>query len=207
MHQISTMTAAYLLGTLLLAAPGFADIPPPDACASPADVGKACDNAGAQANQPGTCQADTCSKATPDGPMTYECTLCKSELGDGGPPDRGRDAGSSEPAPDAGTKDDPPQQPLPDAATAGHRPQPDKGTAADPSEPNKAPPSGGGKATGGSKASAKPPADTDNNESSSSDDGGCAVSMTPNNSSVAGFAAAFAALGLAVARRRRSQRG
>jgi hypothetical protein len=69
-----------LLGSLLLAAPALADIPPNDACTQ-VELGKACDNAGDAANQPGTCEEDTCRKTTPDGPMSYSCYLCKPRSG------------------------------------------------------------------------------------------------------------------------------
>jgi MYXO-CTERM domain-containing protein len=64
------------LAAALLAAPALADIPPADACMA-ADEGEACDNAGENADQPGICQADTCTRTTPDGPMTYDCYVCK----------------------------------------------------------------------------------------------------------------------------------
>jgi MYXO-CTERM domain-containing protein len=41
-----------------------ADVPPPDLCTSP---GQPCQNAGANANQAGTCMATTCTKTIPDG--------------------------------------------------------------------------------------------------------------------------------------------
>jgi MYXO-CTERM domain-containing protein len=77
------------LAVALLAAPAVADIPPDDACMA-ADVNEACDNAGEDANQPGICRADTCTRATPDGPMTYECFLCKAATeGNGGADNQG----------------------------------------------------------------------------------------------------------------------
>ncbi len=75
--------AGWVLASTLLTAPAFADIPPADACMA-ADEGEACDNAGENADQAGVCQQDTCTRATPDGPMTYDCFLCKVAAGGSG---------------------------------------------------------------------------------------------------------------------------
>lgn len=91
MHQFKLVNASWLLGTLLLAAPAFADIPPLDACDA-AKIGKPCDNAGNQGDQPGTCQKSTCTRATPGGALTYDCFRCQSDpgmAGAGGAPDTG----------------------------------------------------------------------------------------------------------------------
>ncbi len=95
MRALRLIMASWLCGTALLSTPALADIPPPDACLA-ADVGKACNDAviGQATGQPGICQQDTCTRATPDGSMTYECYLCKAQdAGSGG--DSGSSAGSS----------------------------------------------------------------------------------------------------------------
>lgn len=51
-----------------------ADVPPPDACQTD---GKACSNAGPEYNQAGECKQAMCTRATPDGSMTYECLRCE----------------------------------------------------------------------------------------------------------------------------------
>jgi hypothetical protein len=63
----------------------LADLAPPDTCSGGA--GTACNNAGSNADQAGTCVATTCSSSHPneDGGFTttmYSCVLC--ELPDGG---------------------------------------------------------------------------------------------------------------------------
>lgn len=84
------VVSGWVLG-MLLAVPAFADIPPADACVQ-ADEGKACDNAGKNADEPGVCKQDSCTKQTPDGPMTYDCYLCQAKggtAGEGGAPSNG----------------------------------------------------------------------------------------------------------------------
>jgi hypothetical protein len=85
-RKLNIKVTGFALAVALLAAPAFADIPPDDACMA-ADEGEACDNAGENANLPGICRADTCTRATPDGPMTYDCHLCKATAGGGGDDD------------------------------------------------------------------------------------------------------------------------
>lgn len=65
-----------LLGALCLCpVAAGADVPPPDSCST---VGQACQNAvdGGATGLPGTCQASQCTRATPAGPMTYDCNRC-----------------------------------------------------------------------------------------------------------------------------------
>jgi len=92
-RKLNIKVTGFALAAALLATPAFADIPPADACMA-ADEGEACDNAGEDADQPGVCQADTCTRATPDGPMTYDCFLCKAAVGGGGDDDGAEDDGS-----------------------------------------------------------------------------------------------------------------
>lgn len=79
MARHSMFVVVVSLAGILLAAPAFADIAPPDSCQA-ADAGKSCDNAttDGKMDQPGTCQKDKCSRATPSGSMSYECYLCKA---------------------------------------------------------------------------------------------------------------------------------
>lgn len=79
MRKLKVVVSGWVLG-MLLAAPALADIPPPDACMQ-ADEGKACDNAGQNADQPGVCKQSSCTRQTPDGPMTYDCHLCQAANG------------------------------------------------------------------------------------------------------------------------------
>jgi MYXO-CTERM domain-containing protein len=82
----------------LLTVPAFADIPPEDACMA-AGEGKACDNAGENGDQAGVCQKDTCTRATPDGPMSYECHVCKAGEGGAG-------GSSGDPLPEGGNRNE-----------------------------------------------------------------------------------------------------
>lgn len=71
--------------TLTYSSVARADVPPPNACDS---EGSSCQTAGSDYDQPGTCSKKTCSRATPDGTMEYECLLCAggasgSESGEG----------------------------------------------------------------------------------------------------------------------------
>jgi MYXO-CTERM domain-containing protein len=91
-RKLNIEVTGFALAVALLATPAFADIPPADACME-ADEGKACDNAGEEADQPGVCQADTCTRTTPDGPMTYDCHVCKATAGGGGDDDGAEDDG------------------------------------------------------------------------------------------------------------------
>lgn len=100
MQKVKVVVSGWVLGLgLLLAAPALADIPPPDACTE-ADEGKACDNAGENADEPGVCKKDSCTRQTPSGSMTYECYVCQETTGTGGAANHG---GSSD---DTSAKDD-----------------------------------------------------------------------------------------------------
>ena len=92
MSSSKYLAAVSLFGTLTLSAPVWADIPPDDVCLE-SDEGKACENAivaNSEATRPGTCQKTQCTRATPDGPMTYECHRCVAdEDGAGGQANEG----------------------------------------------------------------------------------------------------------------------
>ena len=82
MRLISVTTLAFAL--LVFSAPARADVPPPDAC-NPGDTpGKACNNAGPGYDQPGTCQAAKCLRASPDGSIEYDCVRCTPAAGGAG---------------------------------------------------------------------------------------------------------------------------
>jgi len=57
----------------LHSAPAFADVPPPDSCTT---EGAACSNAGANADQAGQCTQASCTRASPDGSVSYDCLRC-----------------------------------------------------------------------------------------------------------------------------------
>lgn len=65
---VSALSFALAL-TALSTAPSRADIPPPEVemCSGKA-VGDSCDG--------GTCQKASCSRATPDGAVSYDCVKC-----------------------------------------------------------------------------------------------------------------------------------
>jgi hypothetical protein len=87
-----------ILGTLTLSAPAWADIPPPDECRA-SEEGEACQNAivdGEAEPVSGTCQKTMCTRATPDGPMTYECYRCVAgDPGAGGQANQGGSGSSA----------------------------------------------------------------------------------------------------------------
>ncbi len=74
----SLLTAAALSGALVPAM-AHADALPPDACLS-TDVGKACSNAGADADESGTCITAKCSSPRPDGAsVESDCGRCEGK--------------------------------------------------------------------------------------------------------------------------------
>jgi MYXO-CTERM domain-containing protein len=80
-----------ILGVLTLSAPAWADVPPDDACFADA-LGKPCTNAtdDRESFQPGVCKQAMCTRATPDGPLTYACYRCEPvDQGTGGQPNEG----------------------------------------------------------------------------------------------------------------------
>jgi hypothetical protein len=94
----------WLLGVMLFAGSAFADIPPADQCRV-ADEDKACNNAVVddEPGKPGICKKDTCTRATPEGPMSYSCYTCKPvAAGAGGA--GGQPSEPEPPQPTAGTK-------------------------------------------------------------------------------------------------------
>lgn len=90
-------SALMILGALTLSAPARADIPPDDQC-SASMVGKSCSNARSDGNafQLGVCNEARCTRATPDGSMTYTCYRCEPvEQAAGGQPNEAGEAGAA----------------------------------------------------------------------------------------------------------------
>jgi MYXO-CTERM domain-containing protein len=91
------VAALTILGTLTLSVPAWADIPPDDQCFA-SMVGKPCNNAMSSSGdlQLGVCSEATCTRATPDGSMTYACYRCEpAEQGAGGQPNEGGTVGQT----------------------------------------------------------------------------------------------------------------
>jgi MYXO-CTERM domain-containing protein len=80
-----------------LAGPARADVPPPDACSG--GVGTSCNNAGANADEPGVCANGMCSHASEDGGVVMEaCVLCEpTDAGAGGSAGTGGGSSSTTP--------------------------------------------------------------------------------------------------------------
>lgn len=71
-----------IVGVLCISQPVWADVAPDDQCLEQ-DVGKPCDNAG-NGFEPGVCAATQCTRATPNGSMTYDCFRCLPSAGGAG---------------------------------------------------------------------------------------------------------------------------
>ena len=180
-----------IFGALTLSVPAWADIPPEDVC-SASNVGEACSNALVPMNQgtgtgAGVCQPAMCTRATPDGPMTYSCYRCMpADDGGGG---HANDAGGAETGGGASNTS---------GSAAGGTPSSDSAGASA---------GGGSSSIAGAAANAagttSSTADTAKSKSAS-DDGGCSLSQAP--SAASGLWATLIALGLTFVgiRRRRS---
>jgi MYXO-CTERM domain-containing protein len=174
-----SFSALMILGVLMLSAPAWADVAPEDNC-SAQDVGKACNNALGDDTlfQQGVCKETMCTRASPQGSMTFACYRClANEGGAGGQPSEGGSSNGGE------------------LTTAGTGPiKPAGGTSAGGTA------SGGSSSnTAGSKTSAGSASD-----SKSSDDGGCSVSEARDGAGALG--GMLVTLGLAVATLRRRRR-
>lgn len=172
-----------ILGAFTLSVPAWADIPPEDVC-SASNVGEACSNALVPMTQgtgtgAGVCQPAMCTRATPDGPMTYSCYRCMpADDGGGG---HANDAGGAQAGGGATNTS---------GSAGGGTPNSNSGGA-----------SAGGIVSAGTTSG--PTADTAKSKSGS-DDGGCSLSQAP--SAASGLWATLTALGLTFVgiRRRRS---
>jgi len=171
-------SALTMLGVLALSAPARADVPPDDQCMAP-DVGKACQNALGNGTryQPGICTEAMCTRATPDGSMTYACYRCLA--GEGGAGGQANESGGSSAGGETSS-----------GGSAGAPVNPPGGTAA------------GGAASGGSSntAGTKSNSAGSSNDSKSSDDGGCSVVEAHGSGALGSL---LVALGIAVAGLRR----
>jgi len=171
---------------LLSAGAALADIPPPGLCHEKA--GEMCDEPvdkdGEAVSGEGICVAEQCSRATPDGPMTYACVMCRAAPEEPRLPGSGGAAGEpgepSEPTEPAGGKAGSPTQSQ--AGSAGTS----KGGSGSAGQ--------AGNASAGTAATTKP---------SSEDDGGCNIGRS-RGSTAALSGAALLLLGLVYRRRRGS---
>ena len=188
MNLSNCLSAFTILAALTLSLPARADIAPDDECYANA-LGQACDNAASDGDklQPGVCKETMCTRATPDGAVTYACYRCEPVAqGMGGQPSEagGAGAGGGGNSNSAGS---------PAAGAPTHAPG---GASAGGASNGSAGSNTAGAKTGSSGASGDTKASSDNG-------GGCSVSHARGG---AGLAAALAALGLMIAglRRRRS---
>ncbi|MES1182311.1 MAG: hypothetical protein ABUL60_00780 [Myxococcales bacterium] len=176
-------------GLLVQAAPAAADIPPEGSC-SPGELGQPCDNAVDESGNDvgaGVCVADTCRRATPDGPMTYDCVMCRKPT----QPNAGG-AGNEPVEPSAGNAGDASAgQPATSAGNAGTS---GAGTAGAPGGDK-----GGSSATAG--ASSQPTKKPD-----SDDGGGCSLSSGARRAGGLAGLISVAVVGLALSRRRSRRR-
>lgn len=212
MKMLGSLMGGLMLGAgVFIASPALADIPPIGSCVM---LGEACSEAGSNHDQPGTCQTSQCTRATPQGPMTYECKMCLAtgEGGAGGAGSAGAsgaESGGAGGAEIGGT----------DAGGAG---------AASTQGGSVANSTGGSSATGGTLAStggtnatggaANPTGGNDSttggskgdggssgatNPGKDEDDSGCTIGNVGHERGVAGLMFALGMAGLLAARRRR----
>jgi hypothetical protein len=77
-----TLLFATTLSSLVMAsAIAAADLANPDVCNA---AGEACTTAGPNYDRPGTCTPTKCNRATPNGPVEYDCNKCVEASGTGG---------------------------------------------------------------------------------------------------------------------------
>jgi MYXO-CTERM domain-containing protein len=170
------------VGWLAEARPAAADIPPAGIC-NPSEVGQACDDAVDESGNDvgaGVCVADECHRATPDGPMTYDCVMCRPPAADGG----------------AGGVANDPVEPA-----AGNGGEPSAGRAGS-SSTGKAGSSSAGtpnSSTGGSSASAG--TSSQPSKKPEADSGGCSLGSNARSGSFAGLTSLLI-LGVALLHRR-----
>ena len=185
MSFLKYVSALTILGALSVSVPARADVPPDNECFA-ADVGEPCSNAiinGFQAQ--GVCRETTCSRATPEGPMTFDCTLCLGpNQGNGGRSNEGGTGGSAgEPSGGGGSAGG--------GASPGGSPSSNAGSGT------------AGSATAGAQTS---PGNAGDAKSGSDDGGGCSVSQARGGAGALGVALAVLGFAFAGLARRRSPR-
>jgi hypothetical protein len=170
------------LGMILAASSAKADIPPPGSCEQYM-LGKSCmfpvDKDGKDFSGPGICVAEMCTRATPDGPMQYECNMCRpANVDPVGTAGAGGEGGAEPVGATGGTGGD-----------AGKPPTPVAGSTT------------GGTGTAGTAG--KGSGAVTNNNADSDADGGCSVAPGARGTAVS-LAGLGLALGLMLRRRRSS---
>lgn len=190
MRYFSLICGALMgIGSLVQAAPAAADIPPEGSC-SPGELGQPCDNAVDESGNDvgaGVCVADTCRRATPDGPMTYDCVMCRKPT----QPNAGG-AGNEPVEPSAGNAGEASAgQPATSAGTSGTS---GTGTAGAP---------GGGK--GGTSATAGTSSQP-TKKPDSGDDGGCSLSAGARRTGSLAALTSLVVVGVTLSRRRSRRR-
>lgn len=180
MRHFSVFFGVLMVGLLSGARPAAADVPPLGTCSK---VGEVCyepvDESGRSIDTgTGICMAEQCTRGTPDGPMTYDCRMCRSKPAE----------------PNAGGAANDPVQPT---AGAGEEPaKPSAGASNDPVQPS------AGKA-GSSSAAGAPSKPTEKPETD--DAGGCSMSVASRGVGSTALASLLV-LGLALVRRRSQQK-
>jgi hypothetical protein len=67
------LSLAIVIGLTLVPFAASADIAPPDSCGK---VGEACTTAPPDYASPGICTKQRCGRATPNGPIEFDCNRC-----------------------------------------------------------------------------------------------------------------------------------
>lgn len=188
MRNFSLICGALMgLGLLAQAAPAAADIPPEGSC-SAGELGQPCDNAVDESGNDvgaGVCVADTCRRATPDGPMTYDCVMCRPKPTQ---PNTGG-AGNDPVEPGAGNAGEASAgRPASSAGTSG------TGTAGAPDGGK-----GGTSATAGTSSQPTKKPDSD-------DEGGCSLSSGARRTGSLAALTSLLVVGVTLSRRRSRKR-
>lgn len=182
MRHFSLFFGVLMMGLLSGAPPAAADVPPLGTCSK---VGEVCyepvDESGRGIDTgPGVCMAEQCKRGTPDGPVTYDCRMCRPQ--------------PAEPSTGGAAND-----PVQPSAGAGEEPvKPTAGASNDPVQPS-AGKGGGSSAAGSTSKPEEREADDDD------DDGGCSMSSASRGAGSTALAS-LVVLGLALARRRSQQK-
>lgn len=187
MRHFSLFFGVLMMGLLSFARPAAADIPPLGACGV-GEVGEPCDEAVDESGHEvgsGICVAEQCKRATPDGPMTYDCAMCRPKPAE----------------PSAGGAANDPVQPTAGAG-AGEAPvKPSAGASNDPGEPSAGSAGSPSTGKGGASASSAGATNKPTEKPEAEDAGGCSMSSAGRGAGSAALAS-LVVLGLALARRR-----